>query len=277
MIDKLNKMYRNTIRLAISGKGKYKSGATRFGGVPDVPADFIWPTFETSTYEDKEIKMRPLSFIAQFNCNDLMHFDYEGLLPTTGVLSFFYEVDSQRWGFDPKDAGSARVYWFKNINELNAAETPKDLPEECQFPILNITLTADKVLPDYEDFILAYPEVDGDYDEYEEKISLIVTSQNENQSKLLGWPFIIQSNMTSECELVSRGFYLGNGEIPTTVIAEAKATSLEDWCLLLQLDTVEDENFELMFGDCGNIYFYIRKEDLQVKNFDNIWLILQCY
>lgn len=275
MIDKLNKLYRNTIRLAISGEGKHNIGATRFGGMPDVPGDFIWPTFETSTHEDKEVKRRPLSFIAQFNCNDLTHLDYEGLLPTTGVLSFFYEIGSQRWGFDPKDRGSARVYWFENIDELKTAEIPNDLPKEFRFPSLNISLTADKSLPEYEDLVLAYPEFDGDYDKYEEEMS----SQYESHSKLLGWPFIIQNNMTCECELVSRGFYLGDDweKIPKTIITEVEASSIDNWRLLFQLDTVEDEDFELMFGDCGSIYFYIKKEDLKVKNFDNIWLILQCY
>ena len=47
--------------------------------------------------------------------------------------------------------------------------------------------------------------------------------------------------------------------------------------LLFQLDIVENDNFELMFGDCGHIYFYITKEDLSERKFDNTWLILQCY
>ena len=45
---------------------------------------------------------------------------------------------------------------------------------------------------------------------------------------------------------------------------------------LLQLDTVEHGDFELMFGDCGHIYFYITREDLAARRFDRIWLILQC-
>ena len=49
------------------------------------------------------------------------------------------------------------------------------------------------------------------------------------------------------------------------------------WLLLFQLDTVECGGFELMFGDCGHIYFYITKEDLAACRFDRIWLILQCY
>lgn len=41
MIDKLNKLYRNTIRLTISGEGKHNISDTRFGGMPDVPGDFF--------------------------------------------------------------------------------------------------------------------------------------------------------------------------------------------------------------------------------------------
>jgi len=43
------------------------------------------------------------------------------------------------------------------------------------------------------------------------------------------------------------------------------------------LDTVRARDFELMFGDCGSIYFYIRKEDLAARRFDRVWLIQQCY
>ena len=36
-------------------------------------------------------------------------------------------------------------------------------------------------------------------------------------------------------------------------------------------------NFSLDFGDCGSIYFYIRKDDLAARRFERAWLILQCY
>ena len=31
-----------------------------------------------------------------------------------------------------------------------------------------------------------------------------------------------------------------------------------------------------MLGDVGNLYFYIRKQDLAERNFDKVWLVLQC-
>ena len=85
--------------------------------------------------------------------------------------------------------------------------------------------------------------------------------------------------MFAECDLVNQGYYLGNGwvKIPKEVRQRAEETARDRWMLLFQLDTVELGDFELMFGDCGHIYFYITKEHLAARRFDRIWLILQCY
>lgn len=99
-----------------------------------------------------------------------------------------------------------------------------------------------------------------------------------NRSQLLGWPDIIQNNMTLQCELISRGHYLGGSweNIPMEERSALRTPSVREWQLLFQLDTVENGDFELMFGDCGRIYFYIRREDLAQRRFDRVWLIQQC-
>lgn len=101
----------------------------------------------------------------------------------------------------------------------------------------------------------------------------------DDRSQLLGWPDVIQNSMFDECDLVTQGYYLGDGwvKIPKEVRQRAEETARDRWMLLFQLDTVELCDFELMFGDCGHIYFYITKEDLAARRFDRIWLILQCY
>ncbi len=43
MKEKLESLGKNSIRLKIARKETYKLGATRFGGKPDVPPDFVWP------------------------------------------------------------------------------------------------------------------------------------------------------------------------------------------------------------------------------------------
>lgn len=274
----LEKLARNSVRLHIQGEADGKCGHTRFGGIPDVPADFIWPVFKTNTYEDDEVRLRPLSFLAQINCEEMVQFDQEHLLPQNGVLSFFYETGSQRWGFDPKDNGCARVFWFEDADRLQPAAIPDTLDMAYRFPSIRMTAVSEPSCPDWADFSLQFESLRGQLSLFFAERKAMGIEEPGNCSKLLGWPDTIQGNMTTECELVARGYYLGNTwkDIPNQDIQDAKQNSLKDWQLLFQLDTVTHDNFELMFGDCGRIYFFIRKKDLLARNFDRIWLILQC-
>lgn len=43
--EKLESLGKNSIELKITGKEEYRLGATRFGGQPDVPPDFVWPAY----------------------------------------------------------------------------------------------------------------------------------------------------------------------------------------------------------------------------------------
>lgn len=273
-------MSRNAIKLSIPGEGGSEIG--RFGGQPDVPPGFVWPYFETDTYEDKEVKPHPLSFLAQFDCAVLANMDTEGLLPHEGILSFFYEMESQCWGFDPKNAGCAKVYWFPDKSVLAPASFPEDLQDYDRFPAFPIRGSNQISYPDYNDaFPNGYdPENPDNYEEYEKVFAKLAgEGEDEPFHKLLGWPNIIQSNMTQQCELVSRGHYCGGGwdKIPEEDQQAAIDTSTEGWRLLVQLDSFGEGDFSLDFGDCGSIYFYIRTEDLKARRFDRVWLVLQCY
>ena len=255
------------------------AGSSKFGGRPDVPAGFVWPVFETKTFDGEEGKPRPLAFLAQFDCARLAELDPEGLLPRTGLLSFFYELGSQRWGYDPKDAGCARVFWFDG-EPVAPAEFPRDLEEDFRLPELAAELSGGTDAPDFQDACLAldYPFTANDYRFFDQARRELGYAYPDNRSQLLGWPDIIQNNMTLECELVSRGHYLGGSweSVPQEERDTLRAPSVQDWRLLFQLDTVASGDFELMFGDCGRIYFYIRREDLLARRFDRAWLVLQC-
>lgn len=279
---------RNSIRLKIGGEAEQTLGGTRFGGAPDVPPDFKWDRYEGESMFTGEVKSRPLSFIAQFDLENLAPFDKDNLLPKTGVLSFFYDLETMKWGFDPDDKGCAKVYWFPDKSVLHRAEFPEDLGVnaidfDCRLPALRIAAKSEVSYQSYEDFLLQREKLIEDWDEFDDALSSlgVDVDEDENTTKLLGWADPIQGNMTSECELVSRGYYLGGGPkdmeaIPALDKQEAEQWSAEDWIPLFQLDTVEDGDFELMFGDCGRIYFYIRRDDLAARNFNDVRLILQC-
>ena len=163
--EKLELLGKNSIRLKIEGKETYKLGATRFGGQPDVPADFVWPAYEGESY-DNVVKDRPLTFLAQFNCAELARFDTEHLLPDHGLLSFFYETDTQCWGYDPKDKGCSRVYWFEDISALAAADFPADMEDDFRFPMVRIKMDSKNSYPSWQDFSEAFPD-EEDYDAFD--------------------------------------------------------------------------------------------------------------
>lgn len=76
--------------------------------------------------------------------------------------------------------------------------------------------------------------------------------------------------------MADSGIYCGHPqELPPEEWDRLRENS-RDWRLLFQMGTVERDGFELMFGDCGCIYFYIRGEDLAQRRFDRIWMVLQC-
>ena len=283
----LQGMARSAVQLETAGKDGAAVG--RFGGLPDVPPDFTWPVFKTAACNDKTVKDRPLGFLAQFDCAALTALDPEGLLPHEGILSFFYELDSQPWGYDPEDAGCARVYWFPDKSVLApAAGFPEDLEACFRFPPLSFHGRQAVEYPSYPEFPLFFLEdgsetADGRmiWEVFDEARNALRGYEDDPQPfhRLLGWPVVIQNAMPQQCELVSQGYYMGNGlkGIPQKVLEDAEKSSLDGWRLLFQLDTVRARDFELMFGDCGSIYFYIRKEDLAARRFDRVWLIQQCY
>ena len=216
--EKLESLGRNSIQLKIARKETYKLGATRFGGKPDVPPDFVWPTYEGESY-DHVVKDRPLTFLAQFNCAELAQFDKEHLLPDHGLLSFFYETDTQCWGYDPKNQGCARVYWFEDMSALSAADFPADMGEDFKFPMVKIKLDAKTSYPSWQDFSEMFPD-EKDDDAFNDALDELTGEDPENpddRSQLLGWPDVIQNSMFDECDLVTQGYYLGNGWLSTTM------------------------------------------------------------
>ena len=249
---------------------------SKIGGKPYLPANFKWPVY---TSKDDNVA-RPLSFFCQINLKEIRDYDKDDLLPDSGMLYFFYECESFCWGFDPSDKGAAKVYYFENIEEFVPMELPSDLIESYSMPEIAIRFSAGKSYPGFEE-LEYHSDMDcqwEDYDDVLEKLGVSVV-EDEGKHKLLGYADIIQDEMLSECERVSRGLYSGDPESYREIPDEQKADIQEkakDWILLLQLGTITKGSFEWMFGDCGMLYFYIRRQDLLQKRFDDVWFSLQC-
>lgn len=276
----LQRLSRNSIVLDIQRSFKdYEPCSSHFGGKPDVPHDFVWPRYQCHDFGD-EFKERPLTFLAQFNLTDYAQFDDEHLLPDHGLLQFFFETDSQPWGFDPDHRGCFKVYYYEDFESLHRADFPEDMEDLFKFPPLHMAVHQEKSYPCLAEFYKLF-EDDFDSDDFYQAYEELVPDEPENRSKLLGWANLIQGcTIYAKAEGCTRGLKLGDPhdyqQLPTDIKAKV-ADAINNWMLLFQLDVIETPEFDFMFGDCGRLYFCINKEDLAARNFNNVWFEIQCY
>ena len=216
----LESMKKSSIRINydFDFNGECSIGDSKIGGKPDLPLDFKWYYFHGKSY-DEIIANRPLSFIAQINCEEVREYDKDSLLPPKGFLYFFYELATTTWGFDPKDKGSARVYYYPgSVSELQRTDFPLDLSDEFKFPEMPIKFTSKGELPAFEEFIEWHEGVDydkwNDYDDVKVKMGFDSEFDTEEEqmgkiNKFLGYANLIQGGMLLECEQVANGIYSG--------------------------------------------------------------------
>lgn len=98
------------IKLKISKPtDKLPAGSSKLFGNPDVWDGFEWP------YIEENGEKYDLTFMCQIDCAEAEGFDESGLLPKTGIIYFFYDLDTMPEAPDEK---SARVLWYNG--ELSA-------------------------------------------------------------------------------------------------------------------------------------------------------------
>lgn len=287
MLDKnmLETSKRNAILINYSeeeNKEKLLKGTSKIGGKPDLPKDFQWFYYNGEDYK-KIVENRPLSFLMQINCEEVHKYDKESLLPEKGMLYFFYELFTMTWRFSPQDRGSAKVFYYDGeIEDLVPADFPEDMEKDCIIPESKINFES---MNDYPIDFLDYYDVDDSIEETRRKEKEFEKELEElgykaDTTKLLGHPELIQGEYWEECEGVAgKNIYYGSAPIKygSDEVKKSIKENAKDWILLMQVSELEIGDYGLYFGDSGKIYFNIRKEDLKNKNFDNVWLILQCY
>jgi uncharacterized protein YwqG len=255
-------------------------GASKLGGAPDLPANFAWPrrcSMERKyqhgiPWRDQEIvDQRPgedieLSFIAQLDLSSIQVGWIDVDLPRHGLLSFFYEAQHQPWGFDPIHRGGWQLFWI----DATADELVRSVQQDPELSFPSAELEPQLFLTVAESLPRTLPLTD------EQAFALIdfIGSRVPPGVQVGGHPMLIQNAMEEECEIVSRGYYAGNPQ----GYQEARSAGIEaitqDWRLVLQVSSIEMAN--MMWGDGGNLYAWMRGSDMQERRFENAWTILQC-
>lgn len=241
-------------------------GESKIGGSPDLPFHMEWPTCEDE----------PLSFIAQFRMPDITIYDIEHVLPSTGMLYFFYDMTKSPWGFDPGDAGHWKVIYYNGVlSDLARRNFPAKIQDESEIKACRITCSQDVRLPSWESYDIEKLRMNmEELSAYQDVLSSIEGNMGEHAShRLLGHPDILQEDMQLECQLASNGINIGDSSYLKDPSVAALESGAADWRLLLQLDTDEDIGME--WEDSGLLYFWIPKDALESRDFDKTWVILQ--
>jgi uncharacterized protein YwqG len=252
-------------------------GASKFWGRPDLPAGLAWP----------EAGGKPLAFLGQVDLAAAASHAAEGALPP-GRAYFFYDLGRMPWGFDPADRPHWRVLFDDGPAEaLRRAEPPPEsFPGEWreggESPPSPLALSFEPrvFLPGPSDVdVLELGLPDEEYENYVDWLDALDEEDAEaapesGDHRLLGCPFLVQSDMRLECQLASNGLFVGDESGFDDPRAPELAPGAGDWRLLLQRDSDPDG---VTWGDSGMLYFWIRHADLRNARFEAAWCVLQCY
>jgi uncharacterized protein YwqG len=228
-------------------------GGCRIGGRPDLPRSMTWPRRSDAAGEDPEAwepdLNGPLQFILQVNLAVAAPFDVGHLLPTTGLLSFFY------YGDEYTDPGDEVAYiLLSRVKGLHRAEIPDDLPVEQRYRSRELRPCVEWTVPSIEDSGVEGDHWSPDFPHFgfwrdlEEMVADAQGLENPHRAasvihRLLGHPQLIQSpGLADGTKLLlqadSDASRSGRGKAPAT---------------------------GMMWGDSGRLYYLIGEAALKAQ------------
>lgn len=233
----------------------------RLGGSPRLPASTAWP----------DRKGRPLSFIAELDLAALRGVGGPDWLPASGVLHLFFDAEEEPWGFDPADHDGWKVLMTDGV-ATGARPHPRGLSSEGVFAPVMLAGRSALTYPTTERVTLP-PEVGGAFD-FEAVHEFMDAELGDGpRHQVGGFPSPIQGDgMELEAQLASSGIYMGGPDSYTDARIAALEPGAADW-RLLQIDS--DDKAEIMWGDTGTLYVWVREQDARTGDFSRVWMIVQ--
>ena len=224
--------------------------ASKIGGLPALANSVEWPR-----NDDGE----ELHFIAQVNLADIPRSPGFEHIPSAGMMSFFYDAESQPWG--PEGSDSWRVIYQGPGPELPKRESLETVsPYRSQQVCLDAFLSFPNLVGDWSDadefaegglrpettgFLTFVPEDDA------KRLFPLYSPGRSILHQLFGYPIEIQADIRALLQDVHG----------------------EKWSLLAQFDS----DVEVQWGDGGRLYFMIRERDFLNFDLSHIVGVLQSY
>jgi uncharacterized protein YwqG len=261
--------------------------------------------------EIEEIKLKlqdplvPLVFLGQIYLEEIPRFGEFPNLPPSGILCFFWDLVNWPAGSRASSKGSCRVIYVEDISNLERLSFPKEMlykledvggemvhsiscplsfePSWVSSRLLDAKLESfeDENHEDAENSIISsfleepLEDILDHFPERNESTILVKdhSAYGEPIHQLFGSPMEIQNPMEEMCQLCFHGFDSLEYDINSDPEVAFLRDGVKDWQLLLQLDC--DKNLDWEWGDTGMLYFWIRKQDLEKKDFSNVWCEMQ--
>jgi uncharacterized protein YwqG len=240
---------RKTVYLAPGQSDTYERlGATRFGGLPDLPRGMAYPTYESDgvTYH--------YDFLAQLDCGSLAAL--QSYLPRQGTLLFFidnWEACRPLVLFHPGASDDL-------VSGSTLSATALNLWDDGT---IRTAVTAEASLgwslpSDYAAFVNPHLFPDGSLQllEHDGLTSAITEELNGHESRhhheVNGYVFTQHESPELQAALKLRG-------------------RPEDWTVLLKVASLG----EFQWWDAGDLFFVIHKSDLQKAEFSNIYASIE--
>jgi uncharacterized protein YwqG len=245
----------------------------------------------------------PLIFLGQIFLEEVPHYGNFPNLPSSGILYFFWDCLRYPPGWRSSSKGSCQVVYIKDISELETLSFPWDAIKkfrseteiQTNTPRCSLTFEPSWSLSNYLETILeemgddnqgdsiidsytqeSLEEIPYGFPEIDESTVLIKdhSSNGKPMHLMFGSPMEMQNPMEEMCQLSFHGFDALEYDVDCDSEVAHLKEGVKDWQLLLQLDS--DDNLDLMWGDSGMLYFWIRKQDLERHDFSNVWCEMQC-
>lgn len=224
---------------------------SKVGGNPYLPVGKQYP---------QSVEGDDLQLLAQINFAELPENQH---YPKSGILQFFINPHDDLYGLnfdDQKKQDGFRVVFYDKIEQdlaLLQSDFPSFAEDDIYSPIAGqsaIQFEKAESYIDMNNFDFAQKVTDPyereDEEEFCDEYSEVFSASGH---RLGGYPFFTQSDPREYNE------------------------SIQDYILLLQIDTGEAEGIEIMWGDSGVGNFFIHPDDLEKRDFSKVVYNWDCY
>ena len=252
----LNKNSLPCLRIKIENRLPEKPYHSKFGGMPYWPKGKEYPVGKDG---------KPLYFLAQINFSELPH--KLDQYPAEGLLQFFISNDDL-FGLDFIDKNNPMEKYLKNKKNFAVIYHPKISPDSPTEEI-KLTLKEEEYLPYTGECAVSLNLVQDTASPSDYRFEKITASLGEMDDQTADYAY---ENLADNPSHKVGGYAFFTQDDPRPY-----SESKDEWLLLFQIDTDENDKIEIMWGDSGIANFFIRPEDLKNKDFSKVWYNWDCY